>query len=220
MDADGNIGVIASRSGAAVTVAELRARMPHEDIVVSADHGHPAWPSLRGERVCARVQTMAQELCAGGAKVIVVASLQGTLDGLETARASVPVAVVGLDVQFAVQRVLTMAPGRPVAIVAVPASARAPQLQGVLKRVRSGGMDVLDPDAGAYLGYGGLVLAGAATSERSAEIAAAATPGTVVVDTAAVAAAQAHRLIARSAALARRRRPGRTVLQSSFPARA
>ena len=56
------------------------------------------------------------------------------------------------------------------------------------------------------------------TSANGARIVAAAAPGTIVIDTASVAGSHAHRLLARSSALAHRRRAGRQLQQSSYPA--
>jgi hypothetical protein len=219
MDADGPIGVIASGAGAAVLVADLRRRMPHEDVISMSDHGHPAWARLRGPFVCQRVRTMSAELAEAGAKLIVIASLQGTLDGLESARSSTPVPVMGIDLGFSVTRAAALAKGGRVAVVASAAGVRLPQLQGALKQIRSGGMEVIEPGAADFGGYRALVLADAIASAAGPRVAAAAGPELVVVDTAAVTSAQAHRFVARSAGLARRRRPGRHIQQSSHPAR-
>ncbi len=220
MNPDGPIGVIASGTGAAVLVAGLRQRMPHEDVISMSDHGHPSWARLQGAFVQQRVRTMTVDLCDAGCKLIIVGSLQGTLDGLAVARAATPETVMGIDLRFAVDRAFALSRGGPVAVVCAPQSVRPVQLQGVLKGIRSGGLPVIDPRSGEFGGYRGLVLAGAVASAASAQIVAAADPGAIVVDTAAVTAAQAHRLLARSAALARRRRPGRHQMQSSFPASA
>ncbi len=218
MDPDGPIGVIASGSGAAALVADLRRRMPHEDVISMSDDGHPAWARLRGTFVQERVQAITVDLCNAGAKLIILGSLQGTLDGLEVARAATPAPVIGIDLRFAVDRAFALSRGGPVAIVAGSQTVRIPQLQGALKRLRSGGLPLIDPRAGEFGGYRGLVLAGGPASSTGARIAAAADPGAIVVDTAAVAAAQAHRLLARSAGLAHRRRAGRQLRQSSYPA--
>ncbi len=220
MDPDGPIGVIASGSGAAALVADLRRRMPHEDVISMSDDGHPAWARLRGTFVQERVRAITVDLCNAGAKLIILGSLQGTLDGLDAARAATPAPVIGIDLRFAVDRAFALSRGGPVAIVAGSQTVRIPQLQGALKRLRSGGLPLIDPRAGEFGGYRGLVLAGGPASSTGARIAAAADPGAIVVDTAAVAAAQAHRLLARSAGLAHRRRAGRQLRQSSYPAAA
>ncbi len=218
MDPDGPIGVIASGTGAAALVADLRRRMPHEDVISMTDHGHPAWARLQGAFVQGRVRAMTVDLCNAGAKLIVVGSLQGTLDALEVARAATPAPVMGVDLRFAVDRAFAISRGGPVAVVAASQTVRPPQLQAALKRIRSGGLPVIEPGSGELAGYRGLVLAGASSSAVGARIVAAADPGTAVIDTAAVTASQVHRFLARSSALARRRRAGRHLQQSSFPA--
>ena len=145
MDPDGPIGVIASASGAAALVADLRRRMPHEDVILMSDDGHPAWSRLRGAFVQGRVQAMTVDLCHAGAKLIVIGSLQGTLDGLEAARAATPAPVIGIDLRYAVDRAFALSRGGPVAIVSASQAVRLPQLQGALKRLRSGGLPVIDP---------------------------------------------------------------------------
>lgn len=219
MNSDGPIGVMASGTGAAVLVAALRQRMPHEDVISMSDHGHPSWARLQGTFVQQRVRAMTIDLCNAGCKLIILASLQGTLDALAVARAATPETVMGVDLGFAVDRAFALS-GGPVAVVCSPQGVRPAQLQGALKGMRAGGLPVIDPRAGELGGYRGLVLAGAAASAAGPQIAASAAPGTQIVDTAGVTAAQAHRLLARSSALARRRRPGRHQMQSSFPAHA
>lgn len=72
MDPDGPIGVIASGSGAAALVADLRRRMPHEDVISMSDDGHPAWARLRGAFVQQRVHDITVDLCNAGAKLIIL----------------------------------------------------------------------------------------------------------------------------------------------------
>jgi hypothetical protein len=210
VNADGPIGLLCSRrAAAAVLTAELRRRMPHEDLLGVSDDGWAPWARRPGRVVAERVGSLAGELAAAGAKLVILGSLQGTLDGLDAVRAAAGVPVIGLDPAAAVAVAARHRPGRPVTVVVEPGSVRLPQLAAALKRVRSGGLPVVE--AGAPLPQGVLVLA-------SAGACAAPPAGADAVSAAAVAADRAHRLLIKERALARRRRPGRVLAMSSHPA--
>jgi hypothetical protein len=209
VNADGPIGLLCSRrAAAAVLTAELRRRMPHEDLLGVSDDGWAPWARRPGRMVAERVGTLAGELAAAGAKLLILGSLQGTLDGLYAARAAAGVPVIGLEPAVAVAVAARYRPGVPVTVMVEPGSVRMPQLAAALKRVRSGGLPVVE--AGTPLPPGVLVLASAG--------ACAAPPDADAVSAAAVAADRAHRLLIRERALARRRRPGRVLAMSSHPA--
>jgi hypothetical protein len=211
VNADGSIGVLAgSGRGVAAVVGELRERLPHEDVLSLADDGWAPWARRPGHVVARRVGVLAGELVTGGAKVILLTSLQGTLDGLAAARtAGVP--VIGLEPAAVAARALAAAAGRPVTVVVEGGGVRPAQLAAALKRVHSGGLPVVE--AGAALPPGMLAIAspgldGALWAGRPAVVATA------------VAAEAVHRLLVRERALARRRRAGRWMAMSSFPAAA
>jgi hypothetical protein len=211
VNADGPIGVLAgSGRGAAALVGELRARLPHEDVLSVADDGWAPWARRRGDVVARRVAELAGELAGAGAKVVVLASLQGTLDGLGAARgAAVP--VIGLEPAAVVTRALAAAAGRPVTVAVAPGAVRPAQLAAALKRVHAGGLPVVE--LGGELPAGVLALASAGLGEAAAA-------GRPFVSASAVAGERVHRFLARERALARRRRAGRAMAMSSFPAAA
>lgn len=159
--------------------------------------------------VAERVADLAGQLASAGVKVILLGSLQGTLDGLDAARAAAGVPVVGLETGAGVAVAARLRPGLPVAVMVEPGSVRLPQLAAALKRVRSGGLPVVEVGAEAPAGVVVLASAGAC----------AAPPGSVdAVSAAAVAADRTHRMLVRERALARRRRAGRVLAMSSHPA--
>ena len=210
MNADGPIGLLCSRrAAAAVLTAELRRRMPHEDLLGVSDDGWAPWARRPGRVVAERVGALARELAAAGAKLVILGSLQGTLDGLDAARAAAGVPVIGMEPSAGVAVAARLRPGVPVTVMVEPGSVRMPQLAEALKLLRSGGLPVVE--AGASLPAGVLVLA-------SAGVCAAPPQGADAVSAAAVAADRAHRLLIRERALARRRRPGRVLAMSSHPA--
>jgi hypothetical protein len=119
------------------------------------------------------------------------------------------VPVIGLEPAAAVAVAARLRPGVPLTVMVEPGSVRMPLLVGALKRVRSGGLPVIE--AGTSPPGGVLVLA-------SAGVCAAPPPGAEAVSAVAVAADRAHRFLIRERALARRRRPGRVLAMSSHPA--
>ncbi len=211
-DPGGPIGVIASRSGGLAVVAALERRMPHEDVLATADDGWGSWARRPGHLVQARVRDLATDLAAGGCKLIVLASLQGTLDagGLRSAPA---VPLIAFDLATVVAR----AGGSNVTAVVGSGSVRLPQLTGALKQVRSGGLPVVELGRGLPPS-GGLALLSADACAQLVALTRLAGSGRPVVSAAEVAAEQAHRALARTGMLARRRRPGRRIVGSSHPA--
>ena len=191
--------------------AGLLRRMPHEDVLVVADDGWQPWSRRPGRAVAARVGELAAVLASGGAKAIVVASLQGTLDGLEAARAAAPgLPVLGFEPAAVVARAAAEHPGMPVTVVVAAGAVRPPQLAAALKRIRSGGLPVSPPGT-AVRGVAALACTGSCGSPP---------PGVECVSAAEVAADRVHRLLVRDRGLARRRRAGRVLAMSSHPAAA
>lgn len=188
--------------------AALLRRMPHEDVLVVSDDGWQPWARRPGRIVAARVAALAGQLAAGGAKAVLLATLQGTLDGLEAARAAAGVPVLGFELAAVVARTAAAHPGRPLTVVVAPGAVRPPQLAAALKRLRSGGIPT--SELGATIeGVAALASAAACGSPP---------PGVACVSAAEVAADRAHRLLVRDHGLARRRRAGRVLAMSSHPA--
>lgn len=211
MDSDGPIGVLASGLGGLAAAVELARRMPHEDLLVLSDEGWSPWARRPGRVVAQRCTALAADLVAGGAKLIVLASLQGTLDAITALQAAAPVPVIGFEPAALIAR--AAATGLPCTVVVAPGSVRRPQLEAVLKRTRSGGVPVVDT-TGPLPTRGVVALASAAACASPPAL----PEGVVALSAAAIAAERAHRTLVRGQALARRRRPGRRMLQSSFPA--
>ncbi len=209
MNADGPIGVVCSRqSGAAQMAAQLVRRMPHEDVLVVSDDGWQPWSRRPGRVVAARVGDLTGQVAAGGAKVVLLATLQGTLDGLETARVATGVPVLGFEPAALVARTAAAHPGQPLTVVVAPGSVRLPQLAAALKQLRSGGIPTCELGAPIH-GVAALASAGACGSPPA---------GVACVSAAEVAADRVHRLLVREHGLARRRRAGRMLAMSSHPA--
>jgi hypothetical protein len=210
VNADGPIGVVCSRqAGAAAMAAQLLRRMPHEDVLVVSDDGWQPWARRPGRVIAVRIAELAGELAAGGAKAIMVASLQGTLDGLDAARAAAPgVPVLGFEPAAVVARAAAEHPGQELTVVVAPGSVRLPQLTAALKQLRSGGIATAEPGA-AIRGVAALASAGACGSPPA---------GVTCVSAAEVAGDRVHRLLVRDHGLARRRRAGRVLAMSSHPA--
>jgi hypothetical protein len=206
---DGPIGVVCSRqAGGVAMAAALLRRMPHEDVLVVADDGWQPWARRPGRVVAARVGELAGQLAAGGAKVVLLATLQGTLDGLEAARAAAGVPALGFELAAVVARTAAAHPGQSLTVVVTPGSVRPPQLAAALKQLRSGGIPTAELGA-TVDGVAALASAGACGSPPA---------GVACVSAAEVAAERVHRLLVRDHGLARRRRAGRVLSMSSHPA--
>ncbi|HEU0193632.1 MAG TPA: hypothetical protein VFQ71_05495 [Gaiellales bacterium] len=215
MDPDGPIGVLAAGPGGRLVAGRLARLMPREDVLLMSDEGWAPWARRPGRTVAARCVALAADLAAGGAKLVVLASLQGTLDGLDEVRRTVPVQVLGFELEPLVMQAAAIARGGPLAIVVDPGSVRPAQLTAALKRVRSGGLPVLGP-ADPMPTSGTLALASATVSLAPERV----PPGVQVVVAADLAVQRAHRALTRARLLARRKRAGRLLAMSSHPVRA
>jgi len=215
MDPDGPIGVLASGPGGRLVAGRLARLMPREDVLLISDDGWAPWARRPGRTVAARCASLAGELAGGGAKLIVLASLQGTLDGLDEVRRTVPVQVVGFELEPLVMQAAALARGGALAVVVEPGSVRPAQLTASLKRVRAGGLPVLAP-ADPMPTAGALALASATAAVAPERLPA----GVQVVAAADLAAQRAHRALTRGRLLARRKRAGRLLAMSSHPVRA
>lgn len=215
VDSDGPIGVLAGGPGGRLVAGRLARLMPREDVLLISDEGWAPWARRPGRAVAARCVALAGELAGGGAKLIVLASLQGTLDGLEEVRRTVPVQVLGFELEPLVLQAAAIARGGPLAVVVAPGSVRPAQLTAALKRVRSGGLPVIGP-ADPLPSAGALALASATVGLAPAQV----PPGVRVVGAPELAVQRAHRALTRTRLLARRKRAGRLLAMSSHPVRA
>jgi hypothetical protein len=215
VDPDGPIGVLAAGPGGRLVAAGLARLMPREDVLLISDDGWAPWARRPGRTVATRCRAMAGELAGGGVKLIVLASLQGTLDGLEEVRRTVPVQVLGFELEPLVMQAAAVARGGPLTVIVAPGSVRPAQLAAALKRVRAGGLPVIGP-ADPLPSSGAVAVASATVNLTPDQV----PPGLLVVGAGELAVQRAHRLLTRSQLLARRKRSGRLLAMSSHPVRA
>ncbi len=115
---------------------ELQRLMPREDVVLLADHAYAPYARRPGAVVCDRVTHMIEVLRREyGCKLVVLASLQATLDSAGA------VGAVGMTLAPAVARAAATA-GGTVGVYVEPGSVRGPQLRAELRRARMRGMPV------------------------------------------------------------------------------
>jgi hypothetical protein len=115
---------------------ELQRLMPREDVVVIADHAYAPYARRPGAVVCDRVAHMVEALRREyGCKLVVLASLQATLDSQGA------VGAVGMTLAPAVARAAAAA-GGTVGVWVEPGSVRGPQLRTELRRARLRGLPV------------------------------------------------------------------------------
>ena len=104
--------------------------LPREDVVVLADHAYAPYARRPGVVVCDRVGHMVEALRQQyGCKLVVLASLQATLDS------GAAVGAVGMSLAPAVARA-AVATGGVVGVWVEPGSVRGPQLRAELRRAR------------------------------------------------------------------------------------
>ena len=209
MTADAPIGVLgADWAGVAVADA-IQRRLPHEDVVYLADEAWAPYARRPGAAARDRVARMAADLVGQhGCKLVVLASLQASLDGLDAARARVaPVPVVGVDPGAVIAHASARAGAGGVEIAVGSGCVRPEQLRRVLRGRRDA---ALPQPAGD--GADGKVLA-----LLCAHTAASPPAGAAAVSGLELAAASACATVRGMGAVARRRRRGRRILVSSRP---
>jgi hypothetical protein len=211
VNADAPIGILAADwAGASVADAVQRA-LPHEDVVYLADQAWAPYAGRPGAVVRDRVARMAADLVEQHAcKVVVIASLQATLDGLEAARVSAgKVPVIGLEPGPVLARAAALAGTGKVRAVVGTGCVRGAQLRQELRRGRDRslppGIAALDADVAALL-----------CAHASADPPA----GRPFVSATELAAASAIATVRGMGLVARRKRRGRRILVSSSPAAA
>ena len=208
MNADAPIGILAADwAGLGVADAFQRA-LPHEDVVYLADQAWAPYAGRPGAVVRDRVMRMAADLVEQhGCKLVVLASLQATLDGLEAARGRVAgVPVVGMEPGPVLARAAALAGSGKVRAVMGTGCVRGAQLRGELKKGRDRSLPAavapLDADVAALL-----------CAHSSAEPPASGP----YVSAGELAAASAVATVRGMGGVARRKRPGRRILVSSAP---
>jgi hypothetical protein len=209
VNAEAPIGILAADwAGLAVADAVQRA-LPHEDVVYLADQAWAPYAGRPGAVVRDRVARMAADLVEQhGAKLVILASLQATLDGLDAARARLgAVPVVAMEPGPVLARAAALAGSGKVRAVLGTDCVRGAQLRGELKKGRDrslpAGIAQLDTDVAALL-----------CAHASADPPA----GKPFVSAAELAAAAAVATVRGMGGVARRKRPGRRMIVSSAPA--
>ena len=209
MNAEAPIGILAA-DWAGVSVADAVQRaLPHEDVVYLADQAWAPYAGRPGAVVRDRVMRMAADLVEQhGCKLVVLASLQATLDGLEAARArTAPVPVVGLEPGPVLARTAALAGTGKVRVVVGTGCVRGEQLRQELKRGRDrslpAGIAPVDADVAA-------LLCAHACAEPPAD--------RPFVSATELAAASACATVRGMGLVVRRKRRGRRTIVSSAPA--
>ncbi|HEY8859428.1 MAG TPA: hypothetical protein VIM27_08240 [Gaiellales bacterium] len=122
---------------------QVQRLLPREDVVVLADHAYAPYAGRPGAVVCDRVGHMVEALRGQyGCKLVVLASLQATLDS------GAAVGAVGMTLAPAVARAAA-ATGGVVGVWVAPGSVRGPQLRAELRRARWRGQPVATPEEAA-----------------------------------------------------------------------
>jgi glutamate racemase len=137
--ADAPVGILAEGWEGLRVADHLQRLLPREDVVVLADHAYAPYARRPATVVSDRVLRMVETLRRDhGCKLVVLASLQATLDAGAAAGA------VGMTLAPAVARAAA-ATGGTVGVWVEPGSVRGPQLRAELRRARLRGTPVADP---------------------------------------------------------------------------
>ena len=91
------IGIFDSGVGGISVLREIRALLPHEDLIYFADSGHCPYGGKPRESILARAVEITDCLLAQGAKMIVVACNTATIAAVEHLRAIYPLPFVGME---------------------------------------------------------------------------------------------------------------------------
>jgi hypothetical protein len=141
--ADAPVGILAEGWEGLRVAEQLQRLLPREDVVVLADHAYAPYArrpaAVVADRVLRLVETLRRE---HGCKLVVLASLQATLDAGPAAGA------VGMTLAPAVARAAAAA-GGTVGVWLEPGSVRGLQLRDELRRARLRGTPVSAPEEAA-----------------------------------------------------------------------
>jgi glutamate racemase len=235
--------VLASGAGGLAVVRALARVLPHEDVVFLADHAYAPYARRPGRVVVDRVGRLAAGLVGDGAKLIVLASPAATLDALADLRARLPVPVVGFDGLLA--HAGALARGGAVGVVVGEGCVRGvpftrdlraqrgartalvaawPGLREAVEAGHAASPEVRrlvhrEVEALAHAGAAAVALCCPHASAVRAAVEAAAGPRLPVLDACDVVARRVRAALVRDGMVARRRRPGRPVVESTDPAR-
>jgi hypothetical protein len=205
------IGILAADWAGLVAADAVRRALPHEDVVYLADQAWAPSAGRPGAVVHDRVARMAADLVEQyGCKLVVLASLQATLDGLDAARSRVAgVPVVGMEPGPVLARAAALAGTGAVRAVVGQGCVRGAQLREEMKRGRDrslpAGLAATDAEVAA-------LLCAHACADPPAD--------RPFVSAAELAAASACATVRGMGGVARRKRPGRRIIVSSAPAAA
>jgi hypothetical protein len=209
VDPEAPIGILAADWAGLVAADAVQRTLPHEDVVYLADQAWAPYAGRPGRVVCDRVARMAADLVEQrGCKLVVLGSLQATLDGLDAARARLgTVPVVGMEPGPALARAAALAGSGRVRAVVGTGCVRGAQLRGELKRGRDRSLPAavaaIDADVAA-------LLCAHACADPPADGRS--------VSAAELAAASACATVRGMGGVARRKRRGRRIIVSSAPA--
>ena len=208
MNPEAPIGILGGDWAGLVAADAVQRALPHEDVVYLADQAWAPYAGRPGAVVEDRVARMAVDLVEQhGCKLVVLASLQATLDGLDAARARLgAVPVVGLEPGPTLARAAALAGTGKVRAVVGTGCVRGAQLRAELKRGRDrslpAGLTATDADVVALLCAH--ACADPPTDRTS-------------VSALELAAASACATVRAMGGVARRKRRGRRILVSSAP---
>ena len=209
MNAEAPIGILGGDWAGLAVADAVQRTLPHEDVVYLADQAWAPYAGRPGAVVQDRAARMAADLVEQhGCKLIVLASLQATLDGLDAARGRIgAVPVVGMEPGPVLARAAALAGSGKVRIVTGTGCVRGQQLRTELRRGRDrslpAGISPIDADVAA-------LLCAHACADPPLD-------GPYVSATE-LAAASACATVRGMGGVARRKRRGRRVIVSSAPA--
>lgn len=97
MNASAPIGVFDSGVGGLSVLHDIRAALPHEDLLYIADSGNVPYGSKSAQFIQARALLMSQFLIAQGVKAIVIACNTATAAAASLLRARLPLPIIGME---------------------------------------------------------------------------------------------------------------------------
>ena len=209
MNAEAPIGILGGDWAGLAVADAVQRTLPHEDVVYLADQAWAPYAGRPGAVVQDRVARMAADLVEQhGCKVLILASLQATLDGLDAARVRVgAVPVVGMEPGPVLARAAALAGSGKVGIVTGTGCVRGAMLRTELRRGRDrslpAGIAPIDADVAA-------LLCAHACADPPLD--------RPYVSATELAAASACATVRGMGGVARRKRRGRRVIVSSAPA--